>query len=100
MADDTYFAKVRPLHWVDLMGVQRHNHNPIDGAEPKCMLPDAVEGFLRCSRRQVLLLQGGAGSGKTNLMRHLDRSLWRAYKRGTCAFFPVMVSLAGLKQTH
>ncbi|KAG0278533.1 hypothetical protein BGZ95_003756 [Linnemannia exigua] len=57
-------------------------------------LMDKVEEFL-ISNRQVFLVLGDSGAGKSTFNRHLERVLWKAYKPGDR--IPLFISLPSLK---
>ncbi|KAG0197723.1 hypothetical protein BGX33_000390, partial [Mortierella sp. NVP41] len=57
-------------------------------------LMDKIEEFLS-SNRQVFLVLGDSGAGKSTFNRHLERILWKAYKPGDR--IPLFIGLPALK---
>ncbi|KAF9102322.1 hypothetical protein BGX29_004735 [Mortierella sp. GBA35] len=61
-------------------------------------LMEYVEGFL-ASDRQVLLILGDSGSGKSTFNRHLERELWKTYKPSQESDpIPLYINLAAINQ--
>ncbi|KAF9128988.1 hypothetical protein BGW39_004558 [Mortierella sp. 14UC] len=58
-------------------------------------LMDKAQIFLT-SERQVMLILGDAGSGKSTFLRHLERTLWTNYKKGGA--IPLLVNLPAIDQ--
>ncbi|KAG0318080.1 hypothetical protein BGZ97_004367 [Linnemannia gamsii] len=57
-------------------------------------LMEKVQDFL-ASKRQVMLVLGDSGSGKSTFNRHLENRLWIDYKRGGA--IPLFINLPGIR---
>ncbi|OAQ35070.1 hypothetical protein K457DRAFT_647983 [Linnemannia elongata AG-77] len=57
-------------------------------------LMDKMQEFLS-SNRQVMLILGDSGAGKSTFNKHLEHRLWTKYKRGGC--IPLFITLPALQ---
>ncbi|KAF9115368.1 hypothetical protein BGW39_003063, partial [Mortierella sp. 14UC] len=58
-------------------------------------LMEKVQEFLE-SKRQVMLLLGDSGAGKSTFNRHLEQRLWTDYKQGDP--IPLFINLPGIRE--
>ncbi|KAF9118744.1 hypothetical protein BGW39_000914 [Mortierella sp. 14UC] len=56
-------------------------------------LEDNVREFL-CSKREVMLILGDSGSGKSTFSRYLEQELWKQYKEGGA--IPLFITLPSI----
>ncbi len=111
------YANIQKLQTMYLTGLQQDNeirdalahYVPPDGvlmtalnydAENRFNLNEKVRDFLGQDTKQVLLLLGEAGLGKSTFNRHLVCSLWEAYTTNPDNDpVPVFIALSGIKSS-
>ena len=77
--------------WRQRVHVPLHAKASLHDLEEERPLMEKVQEFL-ASERQVMLMLGDSGSGKSTFIHHLDHLLWTDYKRG--GPIPLFISLA------
>jgi WD40 repeat protein len=63
--------------------------------EDMYFLQEKVDEFLSDEEKQVLLLAGDSGAGKSLYTRYLEKKLWEEYKEGD--LIPIVINLARIK---
>lgn len=58
-----------------------------------CDLEADIDDFLKSSNKEVLLLLGMTGSGKTTFISHFVQSLWEKYRSGKSEWIPIYLDL-------
>ncbi|KAG9064825.1 hypothetical protein KI688_003085 [Linnemannia hyalina] len=90
---------IEPFGYDRPLGVMRsHNNTSLDAPDPQTKpLMSIAQEFLD-SNKNVLLLMGDSGSGKTVFVKQLERKLWGQYN-GPNDAIPILVNLPEINNT-
>ena len=67
-----------------------------DGTVNHVLVNEGIETFL-ASNSRVLLIQGDAGTGKSIILKLIERKIYKQYLLGKTDYIPIFVRLSEIK---